>query len=261
MKCNICGNKTSILFSKDILGKYPVNYHQCSECFFIQTDEPFWIKEAYENDAISALDTGIADRNLDNVNFISNILNKTIKGKNIFLDYGGAEGLFVRLMRDKGFNFYRYDKYAKNIYARFFDYSDIDDKNSKFDVITCFEVFEHIHNPLDELKHLLNKTNVLIFSTVLQPNKDLENWWYLIPETGQHISFYHQKTFEYICSNNDLYFYSNYYDTHIISKNKLDLKPLSYYKKKSCIKKRTLKDRFTYIQDDYKTVMLKLQSR
>ena len=59
-----------------------------------------------------------------------------------FLDYGGGSGLFVRLMREKGFNFYYYYKYSLNIFAKGFE---VDLKNNfSFEVITVFEVFEHL---------------------------------------------------------------------------------------------------------------------
>lgn len=53
--CKICGNKTSYIFQAKVLGKYDVKYFHCSTCGYIQTEEPYWLDEAY-SESISALD-------------------------------------------------------------------------------------------------------------------------------------------------------------------------------------------------------------
>lgn len=55
MKCSICFKENNILFKRLILNKYQVNYYKCTDCDFIQTEKPFWLKEAYNN-AITDLD-------------------------------------------------------------------------------------------------------------------------------------------------------------------------------------------------------------
>jgi hypothetical protein len=130
------------------------------------------------------------------------------------------------MMRDKGFNFYRHDTFCNNLFAKHFDISDLPNNNS-FDLLTAFEVFEHLENPIDELKKMLLLSDTIIFSTLLLPNDSVNpsNWWYFIPETGQHISFFSLKTLEFISDNLNLYFYSNKNDLHIFSKNKLKDNP------------------------------------
>ena len=114
MKCHICQNTTSHIFQTKILKKYDVSYHQCSSCRFIQTDDPFWLPEAYEN-IITSLDIGLISRNLYLQEQIPNIINTCfIKAKSM-LDFGGGYGMFVRMMRDKGFDFYRQDIYCDNL--------------------------------------------------------------------------------------------------------------------------------------------------
>ena len=41
-----------------------------------------------------------------------------------FLDYGGGYGILVRLMRDVGYDFYWFDKYSQNIFAKGFECKD-----------------------------------------------------------------------------------------------------------------------------------------
>ena len=62
MKCKICGENSPKIFEKKVLVKYEVSYHQCSNCQFVQTEESFWLDEAYKS-AITSLDIGILLRN------------------------------------------------------------------------------------------------------------------------------------------------------------------------------------------------------
>jgi hypothetical protein len=54
-----------------------------------------------------------------------------------FVDYAGGYGVFVRLMRDVGFDFQWYDKYTQNLFSAGFEW----DETSKVDAVTLFEVF------------------------------------------------------------------------------------------------------------------------
>lgn len=226
MKCKICLSPTRKKFSKRVLGTYLVSYYQCSKCNFLQTEEPYWLEEAYSSGAISALDTGILYRNFLLRERTKAILLNLYENFYTFqaLDYGGGEGIFVRMMRDMGFNFYRQDLYADNLYARFFDILDLP-KGSKFDVLTTFEVFEHLVDPIAEIKKMLTYSDIIIFSTELQPsdeNSNLEDWWYIVPETGQHISFYTVTSLKQIGDKLGLNLYTDHLNLHIFSKQKLD---------------------------------------
>ena len=131
MKCHICQNKTSDIFQTKILKKYDVSYHQCSSCRFIQTDDPFWLPEAYEN-IITSLDIGLISRNLYLQEQVPNIINTCFTEAQSMLDYGGGYGMFVRMMRDKGFDFYRQDIYCDNLFSKHFDITDFNDKKIGF---------------------------------------------------------------------------------------------------------------------------------
>jgi hypothetical protein len=41
---------------------------------------------------------------------------------NRFIDYGGGYGLFVRLMRDAGFDYYWFDKFCDNVLSKGFEH-------------------------------------------------------------------------------------------------------------------------------------------
>jgi hypothetical protein len=222
MTCKICSHKVDKIFIQNLLGKYSVNYFKCSNCYFLQTEDPYWLDEAYNSGAISALDTGIISRNIHLSQQTKQILLQNYVDFSNFkgLDYGGGEGITVRILRDMGFNFYRYDLYAENLYARFFDLKDLP-VGTKFNVLTAFEVFEHLIDPMKEIEKMLEYSDVILFSTELQPSdstSDLFKWWYIVPEGGQHISFYNYKTLQIIAEKFNLTFYTNNSNLHILSK-------------------------------------------
>jgi len=220
MECKICSSKSDSLFSARILQKYDIRYFKCDVCGFIQTEQPYWLEEAYQ-DAIASLDIGYVSRNLFYRDIVASILKKkwfNFNGK--FLDYGGGYGLFVRLMRDKGFNFYRQDAYCKNLFAQYFDV----EKAETYDLVTAFEVFEHLENPLLEIEKMLQYANSILFTTELQPGieiKSINDWWYFAPETGQHISFYTKESLQCLAEKFRLNLYTNNCDLHLLTIKKL----------------------------------------
>ena len=113
--CKICNSESNKIFTRKILNKYDIGYFQCSKCGFIQTDEPYWLKEAYQH-VFNIEDTGIVRRNILFAKRTAGIIFFLFDKNTSFVDYGGGTGLFVRLMRDYGFDFYWKDPYSQNIY-------------------------------------------------------------------------------------------------------------------------------------------------
>ncbi|MHB8913397.1 MAG: class I SAM-dependent methyltransferase [Minisyncoccota bacterium] len=226
MKCNICNSTTELLFTKKILGKYEAEYFQCKECDFIQVKNPHWLHEAYES-AISSLDTGLVSRNLYFSPITEKLLLKYFDYHKRFIDYGGGYGLFVRLMRDKGFDFYRQDPYCQNLFALYFDVSDLKEVTEKFELLTAFELFEHLEHPITEIERMLTLSDSILFSTELQPDniKNHEDWWYFSPESGQHISFYTKKSLESIAEHFGLTLHTNNTTLHLLTKKHFNKSP------------------------------------
>src|SRR5918996_853624 len=120
MKCKICDSRSPSLFERAmVLGKYEVAYFECNECGFVQTEEPFWLEEAYSV-AVGPSDIGLVNRNLINLELARTVIAIFFNRQEKFLDYGGGYGLFVRLMRDKGFDFYLYEPNCENLFAQTF---------------------------------------------------------------------------------------------------------------------------------------------
>jgi len=220
--CKICAHKTEFIFEGKLLKKYNIRYFRCPKCDFIQTENPFWLEEAY-NSAISSLDIGLINRNLRNQLIISNIINLFFDRKNQFIDYGGGYGMFVRMMRDNGYDYYRQDIYCDNIFAQNFDVSNLKD-NVKFELLTAFEVFEHLNDPINEIQNMLKYSDNIFFSTEIHNKKQLDfnNYWYFLPETGQHISFFSKESLNFLSKKFNLNYYTNGTSLHLLSKKKIN---------------------------------------
>ncbi|MEZ7891941.1 MAG: class I SAM-dependent methyltransferase [Candidatus Wallbacteria bacterium] len=236
MNCPICNGNLQFFFKGKVLNNINISYFICPSCEFICTEHPHWLNEAYNN-PIAFMDTGILQRNLDNTDLLETIINNNFSGSSKFLDYAGGYGILVRLMRDRGYNFYRYDKYCQNLFANFFNINEIT-STDRFELVTALEFFEHITNPIEEIKKIFSCTDSIYFSTVLSPDiktaENISNWWYLTPETGQHVSFYSIKTLQIISKYFNCHLYSNFINLHILTLKKLKENP---FEKKSFIKK------------------------
>lgn len=217
MKCKICGETNQYIFSSKIMNEYTIEYFHCRNCGFLQTEEPYWLDKAYEN-PINMEDTGILRRNLRLRNITSIIINIVFDKNSKFLDFGGGHGIFTRLMRDIGYDFYWMDKYAENIFSRGFEYNNKD----KVTLITSFESFEHFQNPQVDINNMLKISRNIVFTTQLLPHPlpKPSEWWYYGLSHGQHISFYSSKTLIYIAEKNKLNIHS-FGDVHILTEMKI----------------------------------------
>jgi 2-polyprenyl-3-methyl-5-hydroxy-6-metoxy-1,4-benzoquinol methylase len=217
--CKICKSDNYFIFEAKILNKIPVSYYKCKNCYFIQTDNPFWLNEAYSS-AITRQDVGLVNRNLTFAPLVSTLIKLFFNKNGKFLDYGGGYGMFVRIMRDKGFDFFRYDVYCENIFAQGHDHLN----EEKYDLITAFEVFEHLDAPIRDIENMLIKSKNLFFSTELQPDNftSPENWWYVMPETGQHIALYSLETLKFLAKKYNLYLYTNTKTFHLLTEKKIN---------------------------------------
>ena len=66
------------------------------------------------------------------------------------------------------------------------------------------EVLEHLVDPLEEMKKLANSSEQIYISTLfIKPNFRNPTWWYLQPETGQHIFSLKEKLKHYGYENED----------------------------------------------------------
>jgi len=136
-----------------------------------------------------------------------------------FLDYGGGYGLFVRMMRDCGYDFYWFDRFCRNIFARGFE----GEAGSQYELLTAFEVFEHLADPAAELEEMLKLSKNILFATELVPDSGPKpgEWWYYGLEHGQHISFYKKKSLQALADRFRLKLYSDNKAIHLLTEKRV----------------------------------------
>jgi len=219
-KCKICNGCLELFSQATILSKYRVKYYKCAECGFIQTEAPFWLNEAYQS-PINKSDLGLLNRNLTYAKITGTLISVLFNKDGLYLDYGGGYGVLTRMMRDLGYNFYHYDPYCDNIFALGFE-ANLESR-AKFDMVTAFELFEHLSDPLLQVDSILEYTDSLLFSTELLPvtNPKPDEWRYYGLEHGQHISFYTLKSLQTIADIYKINFYSNQTTLHLFSKKRI----------------------------------------
>ena len=185
--CRLCKNLCSFQFSKKILGKYEIAYFECSNCHSLQTEEPYWLDEAYGEDA-EKYDTGKASRSLENFFNLPSLLNcLKIDPSKPSVDWGGGGGLLTRLLRDIGINFFCYDLHLKSEYAQGFQWRY---QTDKVQVVTAFEVVEHFADPSIEWRKIFELNPDFVICSTEVYRKQSQEWFYLSPHNGQHIFFY-----------------------------------------------------------------------
>jgi hypothetical protein len=223
--CKICQQPTRVLWEKLILSRHKISYFHCASCGFVSTENPFWLDEAYA-EAIADMDTGIMERNLKQRAVVPLVIRWYFNTKAKFVDFGAGYGIFVRLMRDKGFDFYWTDKYAQNLFARKFIARLPEPGAQKFELLTAFEVMEHMPEPEQALDEMLEWSDSILFTTLMLPAStanglhENSDWWYWTYETGQHVSLYTEKSLAFLAQKKGLSFHSNGKNLHLMTRKK-----------------------------------------
>ena len=169
---------------------YPVYYRRCARCGFSFTDAfDGWTAEEfrrriYNDDYILVDPDYVEARPAANARLVAESFQASRDSMRI-LDYGGGSGLLAERLRERGFSAASYDPFAR--------LDEVPDE--RFDLITCFEVMEHVPQPRETVAamvSLLKDDGVILFSTLEQPAEFERvglNWWYAAPRNG-HISLY-----------------------------------------------------------------------
>lgn len=212
--CRVCRSASEFAFTQQLLGR-PVDYFDCSQCGYLQTQTPDWLDRAYAR-AINDVDTGIMQRNQFNVGRVLGTLAAYGRIHGRVVDHAGGYGILVRMLRDVGVDARWRDKYCTNLLARGFEAGE-----EPYDLLTCFEVFEHLLNPVDELRTMLVSAPVVLVSTELVPEseKSLPDWWYLGPEHGQHIGFFRPLTLRRMAEMAGCHHASDGRSVHVFSRS------------------------------------------
>jgi hypothetical protein len=182
----------------------------------VQTEEPYWIKEAY-CEAITKTDIGLVGRNVYLAERARSIILAFFDDRGKFLDYGGGYGMFVRLMRDAGLDFYLFDQYCENLFAKGFAVEQ--PGTEPYEVVTAFEVFEHLVDPMAEIERMRQFSQSILFSTNLisYPPPLPGQWWYYALEHGQHVALYSHRTLQLIAKRFGLNLLSDSQSLHLLT--------------------------------------------
>ena len=192
--CRVCDRPVRRFAEGRVLGDTDVTYLQCGSCGLVMADDPTWLDRAYA-EAIADLDVGLLDRCQILANVTSSVLRAERLRGGRFLDWAGGYGVLTRLMRDRGYDFAHVDAYAANIFAAGFTG---DPADPRFDLVTAFEVLEHLTDPVGELASVGSATDRLLVTTQVLPTPAPPpgGWDYYAPESGQHITFYTHRSLE-----------------------------------------------------------------
>jgi len=111
------------------------------------------------------------------------------------VDWGAGHGLLTRLLRSRGIDAVWHDPLSPNIHAKGFEFVPGSEPESTT-VAVMVEVLEHLERPVQELSRAMSETHseLLAVTTVLAPPSITPDWWYLLPDTGQHILFLRERS-------------------------------------------------------------------
>jgi hypothetical protein len=193
--CRLCGADVRFVTTQRLLGKFDVRYFVCSRCDLLQTEAPYWLDEAYEH-AISQLDTGAIARNRQDAQ-VTAVIARVLGVRGACLDTGAGHGVFVRMMRDFGYDFRWSDRYAENLYARGFE----DTPDHHHSLVTAFEVLEHFADVRTDLAQMFASEPDHVFVGTLLHEGHRDGWWYYLLDSGQHIAFYSSRTLAWIAEH------------------------------------------------------------
>jgi hypothetical protein len=213
--CPISGKPMRFAFSAKVLNKYEISYFFSDTSGLLQTEQPYWLSEAYDS-AIGDSDTGLVQRNLLNARRLEPLFHRTVTDGAKIVDVGGGYGLLTRLLRDRGFDCYWFDKYCPNLFATGFEAPD----GLKADALIAFEVLEHVEDPKAFVSEIFDRHScrTLIFSTLTFEGKPpTTDWWYYARESGQHITFYQPRTLAMLARYLGCTYSRIGHDLHIIS--------------------------------------------
>ncbi len=212
-------NKCLICQSDNLkkLSKYSDNYLiKCNSCGLIfcepipthQELNEYYKTYAYENNYYSPI---TKQRYIELLNSF-----EPYRKTNRILDVGCGNGFFLEVAREKGWEVFgtEYSEKAiellkdKNITSFKGELNPNDFDNAYFDIVTSFEVIEHINNPHEEIvkfNYLLRKGGVLYITT---PNFNsisrnlLKEKWNII-NFPEHLTYYTVKTLSNLLNKND----------------------------------------------------------
>ncbi|PTA96969.1 class I SAM-dependent methyltransferase [Kluyvera sp. Nf5] len=173
----------------------PIYYHRCENCGLIYTHAfDDWTFDDFKthiyNDEYVLHDPDFTGaRSKSNLELIMSNF-EAIKEWRV-LDYGGGDGQLAQLLCAEGVDAVGWDPFHLNNHL----------PTGKFELIVCFEVFEHTPTPVETLMaacdYLKENEGAIFFSTLVNDSTTREgmNHWYIAPRNG-HITIHTKQSLD-----------------------------------------------------------------
>lgn len=236
VQCPICQEAANSALQLRIHNKRSEPLFRCSKCSFYFFPKLDWLEQSFSEE-LNELDLGSVSRCLLVADFVSAVFAPRHCDYRI-LDWGGGDGLLTRLLRDRGINCKWFDPYVKPRFVGDALYQ----SKSHVDVTVVSEVFLHLTDPVSTLRSLLSDSDVVVATAVVPPKKLNSEWWYLMPDTGQHVSFYPKSALRALARQTNSHLCTDGRFFHVFSHGRLP------FAKRLMIKVRALAFVFAYLQ-------------
>ncbi len=209
-----CGEASGVFLP---LSGVPIYYRRCSACAFAWApefsgwgDEDF-LNHIYNEDYETVDPDYLAARPQANAGVIVESFGKD-RERIRHLDYGGGNGSLSALLTAQGWDSTSFDPFPGDGTAP--------ETLGKFNLITAFEVFEHVPDVdalMTGLRGLMDEQCLVLFTTLLSdgnidPHGRL-TWWYASPRNG-HISLFSERSLGLLAEKHGLTFRSFSGSTH-----------------------------------------------
>lgn len=174
-----------------------INYFSCPDCFFTfapefqEWSEQEFLEKIYNDDYIKVDSDYLEVRPQSGFKILKQLFSEQ-KHLIKHLDYGGGNGKLTSLLKEDGWDSETYDPFpASNL-----NLNDL----GRFNLITAYEVFEHVpdvHVLMKNLTEVMSDDCLILFSTMVSDGNIKKNsritWWYAAPRNG-HISLFSTKS-------------------------------------------------------------------
>jgi SAM-dependent methyltransferase len=207
--CPVCAAAASLLDVVDLnksceeargivlpVAGVPIRYFLCDACGFCFAPDMYqWSMQEFSdriyNDDYKRVDPDYVDlRPRLNARFVSELFASHALAIR-HLDYGGGSGLLSSELFAAGWDSTSYDPFVDGALP-----ADL----GRFNLVTCFEVFEHVPDVTQlvaTLASLVDEDGMVLFSTLLSDGiiargQHLQ-WWYAAPRNG-HISLFSRQS-------------------------------------------------------------------
>lgn len=211
--CIVCGNNSNQKTYLKETKAHPM-YLRCANCGFVfaypRIPVPYQDEDEY---IIHKDDTAITGR-LANYEIRLNAIKKYFaSSEQIFLDVGTHTGIFLKLLKSKGFHCLGIEvnkkaaEFGRQEHGVTILTNTLDEivGEGPYDVVTLFNVFEHFDDPLSALDHIKNLTKIngilaMEVPFIFTPQAKLSRgtWHHF---SHEHFWFYNKKTITTLLNN------------------------------------------------------------